>query len=120
MRSIVVIGCGAALIACTAAPAVDTPSPTGHGAVRAAAPTTRLVMPSARDRPDADCADFPDQAAAQKELRARPSDPDRLDADDDGLACERLFRPSLGGTPRSGPGARPRRCGASVCAPGDD
>ncbi|HEX2158448.1 MAG TPA: excalibur calcium-binding domain-containing protein [Actinomycetes bacterium] len=41
---------------------------------------------SAQD--DQNCADFPSQAAAQAHLRQDPSDPDRLDADDDGLACE--------------------------------
>jgi hypothetical protein len=37
---------------------------------------------------DQNCVDFPTQAAAQAHLRADPSDPDNLDADDDGLACE--------------------------------
>lgn len=37
---------------------------------------------------DVDCADFATQAAAQAHLRANPSDPDRLDADHDGIACE--------------------------------
>jgi Excalibur calcium-binding domain len=41
---------------------------------------------SAQD--DQNCADFPSQAAAQAHLRQDPSDPDRLDADNDGLACE--------------------------------
>ena len=34
------------------------------------------------------CSDFPSQAAAQANLRAHPSDPNRLDADNDGIACE--------------------------------
>ncbi len=34
-------------------------------------------------------ADFPSRAAAQAVLRADPSDPNRLDADLDGIACER-------------------------------
>jgi LPXTG-motif cell wall-anchored protein len=37
---------------------------------------------------DQDCSDFPSQAAAQRHLRADPSDPDGLDADSDGIACE--------------------------------
>jgi len=37
---------------------------------------------------DLNCSDFPSQAAAQAHLRADPSDPDRLDADHDGIACE--------------------------------
>ncbi len=35
------------------------------------------------------CADFRSQAEAQAVLRADPSDPNRLDADRDGIACER-------------------------------
>jgi hypothetical protein len=35
------------------------------------------------------CADFASQAQAQAVLRADPSDPNRLDADRDGIACER-------------------------------
>ena len=35
------------------------------------------------------CADFASQADAQAVLRADPSDPNGLDADSDGIACER-------------------------------
>jgi hypothetical protein len=34
------------------------------------------------------CADFASQARAQAVLRAAPSDPNRLDTDRDGIACE--------------------------------
>jgi len=37
---------------------------------------------------DQNCDDFPSQAAAQAHLRADPSDPDQLDTDHDGIACE--------------------------------
>ena len=37
---------------------------------------------------DQDCTDFASQAEAQAHLEADPSDPDNLDADDDGQACE--------------------------------
>jgi Excalibur calcium-binding domain len=37
---------------------------------------------------DTDCPDYPSQAAAQAVLRAVPSDPDELDGDNDGIACE--------------------------------
>jgi Excalibur calcium-binding domain len=37
---------------------------------------------------DLDCADFATQAEAQAVLAADPGDPNRLDADDDGQACE--------------------------------
>jgi hypothetical protein len=37
---------------------------------------------------DLDCADFATQPEAQAELDADPSDPNGLDADNDGVACE--------------------------------
>lgn len=40
---------------------------------------------------DRDCADFTTQAAAQAALTARSGDPERLDSDDDGIACEQHF-----------------------------
>lgn len=92
MRPIVVVGCGVALIACAAVPDLVAPPSARPRTERPAIPTTRLVLPSARDRSDVDCADLPDHAAAQRVLRARPGDPDRLDADHDGIACERLAR----------------------------
>ena len=39
------------------------------------------------------CADFASQADAQAVLRADPFDPNGLDADDDGIACERNRAP---------------------------
>ncbi|GAA4714002.1 hypothetical protein GCM10023215_66340 [Pseudonocardia yuanmonensis] len=41
---------------------------------------------------DRDCADFATQAEAQAVLLADLSDPERLDADSDGIACEDHFR----------------------------
>ena len=40
---------------------------------------------------DLDCADFASQEAAQAEYDADPSDPNGLDRDDDGYACEVFF-----------------------------
>lgn len=40
---------------------------------------------------DKDCADFTSQADAQAALTAESGDPDNLDADDDGIACEDRF-----------------------------
>lgn len=48
--------------------------------------TSRLIL--ATDRPRVNCADHPSQAAAQAALRLEPTDPDGLDADRDGIACE--------------------------------
>ena len=54
----------------------------------AAAVMLALWATPASAQDDQNCADFPSQAAAQAHLRQDPSDPDRLDADNDGLACE--------------------------------
>lgn len=40
---------------------------------------------------DRDCPDFGSQAEAQAALDSRAGDPERLDADDDGIACESFF-----------------------------
>ncbi len=40
---------------------------------------------------DRDCADFDTQAEAQAALEESSGDPERLDSDDDGIACEQQF-----------------------------
>ena len=55
------------------------------GTTWTAADTSHESSTSTRDR---DCADFDSQAEAQAVLDDDPSDPERLDADDDGIACE--------------------------------
>ena len=40
-------------------------------------------------RGDRDCTDFADQAASQAWLDNHPGDPDALDGDGNGVACER-------------------------------
>ena len=47
---------------------------------------------------DRDCADFASQAAAQAALDRTTGDPERLDADDDGIACENHFGEPATGT----------------------
>ena len=47
---------------------------------------------------DRDCPDFASQAAAQAAFDAVSGDPERLDADDDGIACEDQAYASTGGT----------------------
>ena len=55
---------------------------------------------------DLDCPDFAGQAAAQSHLSAHPGDPDGLDADGDGRACESLPCPcAAASTPPSQPPA---------------
>jgi MYXO-CTERM domain-containing protein len=43
-------------------------------------------------QPDRDCTDFASQAEAQEALDGTVGDPERLDANDDGVACESFFR----------------------------
>jgi hypothetical protein len=59
-------------------------------AVLAAAATLPLAG-IANAQPDRDCPDFASQAEAQAALDSRPGDPERLDADNDGIACESHF-----------------------------
>lgn len=61
--------------------------------------TTALTLPLGGTAlaADLDCGDFPSQAAAQAALVADPSDPHRLDRDDDGVACEyHVYAPTAG------------------------
>jgi len=46
---------------------------------------------------DLDCEDFDSQEEAQAELDRDPSDPNNLDADDDGMACETFPYDDSGG-----------------------
>ena len=65
---------------------------------------------SAQPQPtDRDCRDFASQAAAQSALRSHSGDPQRLDSDHNGIACEDYFR-----TGQVGPAdaaAAPRQAG---------
>lgn len=68
----------------TAGPApTSTPRPAPTAAPAAAAPPSNSTPGDIYN-----CADFASQAAAQAYLRQYPSDPSRLDADKDGIACE--------------------------------
>jgi hypothetical protein len=59
----------------------------GCGAQEPPSPSGPL---DARRGGDPDCSDFSTQEEAQAVLDQDPSDPNRLDGDQDGLACERL------------------------------
>ena len=59
----------------------------------ATAAMAMLVAAPALAQDDLDCDDFGSQAEAQAELRADPSDPNGLDAEDDGVACETFGYP---------------------------
>ncbi len=71
------------------------------GTLFALAATVPLAAPAhAQDR---DCGDFVFQEDAQAVLNADPSDPNGLDADHDGIACEALLRRGDLGTPTMRP-----------------
>ena len=70
---------------------------------------------------DRDCPDFASQAAAQAAFDAVPGDPERLDADDDGLACEdQQYAPtsSTGGQAGTGSQVSTRPVGAVAAGDG--
>jgi hypothetical protein len=62
-------------------------SGSSHEVTRPASSSSSSSSSSHTSR-DRDCADFSSRQEAQDALDADPSDPERLDADDDGLACE--------------------------------
>jgi hypothetical protein len=64
---------------------------------------------------DIDCADFDSQEAAQAELDRDPSDPNALDTDGDGVACEGRFGPQR--EPATGGGAATARDGGGAEQP---
>lgn len=76
----------------TAATTAPTVAPTTRVAVApapTAAPVTGFNAKDYIGQGDAyNCADFASQAQAQAVLRADPRDPNRLDTDKDGIACE--------------------------------
>ncbi len=58
---------------------------------------------SAAPAADLDCPDFPSQAAAQAAFDATPGDPNNLDADNDGKACENTDYGSSSGAATTSP-----------------
>ena len=69
--------------------ACDTLPSSGTGTVE---PPTQYQPPQTPTASDLDCADFASQAEAQATLDADTTDPNGLDADGDGIACEELFQ----------------------------
>ncbi|TFV62243.1 excalibur calcium-binding domain-containing protein [Geodermatophilus sp. DF01-2] len=71
---------------------------------------------------DRDCPDFASQAEAQAAFDAVPGDPERLDADDDGIACEeQQYAPTAsasGQTGTGGPQVSTRPSGAVAAGDG--
>jgi hypothetical protein len=80
-------------------------------AVLAAGATLPFAGIANAQQPDRDCPDFASQAEAQAALDSRPGDPERLDSDDDGIACESEFgEPTASAAPTT----------ADAPAPSDD
>jgi Excalibur calcium-binding domain len=63
---------------------------------------------------DLNCADFPSQAEAQAVYDANPSDPNNLDEDDDGQACEDHPYGTTGTTGTTGQVATPPAGGVAT------
>ncbi|MGH3980556.1 MAG: excalibur calcium-binding domain-containing protein [Pseudonocardiaceae bacterium] len=82
-------------IACESLPSGTTPEspqvPLPPVPAQPPAPAAPEPALPATPLPDRDCPDFDSQAEAQAALDADPSDPERLDANGDGVACESLF-----------------------------
>lgn len=68
-----------------------TPPPTTTPTTTTPAPTSTPAPSSTPVAGDLDCADFPTRADAQAVYDLDPSDPNRLDANGDGQACENFF-----------------------------
>jgi len=62
-----------------------------------------VLAPNAMAQNTLNCGDFASQPEAQANLQANPSDPNNLDADDDGLACEEYPYPGLEPLPEGSP-----------------
>ncbi len=56
-----------------------------------------LLTAAPSEAQDLDCSDFDSQEEAQNELEDNPSDPNNLDDDNDGTACESLSSGSADG-----------------------
>jgi hypothetical protein len=68
----------------------NLPSGGGTGTATPPATPTQSQPPATPTTSDLDCADFATQEEAQAVYNADTSDPNGLDADDDGIACETL------------------------------
>jgi micrococcal nuclease len=63
------------------------------------APPEQAPAPTPESSVNKDCGNFRSQAEAQSELERDPNDPNNLDGDDDGIACEELSGDEGGGYP---------------------
>jgi len=65
------------------------------------------LVPVSADAADLDCSNFANQAQAQAWLVSHPGDPDGLDGDKDGVACETLPCPCTSQAPPPAPAPQP-------------
>ena len=72
---------------------------------------------SATHGADVNCSDFATQAEAQRHLAAHPGDPDGLDGDNDGVACESLPCPCAATTAPAPPPRPPANAPPAAPAP---
>lgn len=86
--------------------------------IAVAALTTLPLAGVAQAQPDRDCPDFATQLEAQAALDSRPGDPERLDSDSDGFACESRFDEPSGSAP-SGSGQDSGSAGGAAADPGE-
>jgi Excalibur calcium-binding domain len=83
-----------------------------------------LPMTGTAGAADRDCPDFASQSEAQAAFNAVPGDPERLDADNDGIACEDYAYPAASTstsapTGTSGTGGQVSTVPAGAVAAGD-
>jgi endonuclease YncB( thermonuclease family) len=93
------------------------PGSTSATLIVAAAALGLLASASPARAADRDCTDFPNQRAAQKYFIAKGGpgrDPDHLDSDSDGTACETLPCPCKAGPGGGGGGGRGQRIRARI------
>jgi Excalibur calcium-binding domain len=83
-----------------------------------AAGATLPLAGIANAQPDRDCPDFSSQAEAQEALDSVPGDPERLDSDGDGIACESQFgEPTTTAAPTTTPASAPSASTTPAPAP---
>jgi Excalibur calcium-binding domain len=86
-------------------------------AVLAAGATLPFAGIANAQQGDRDCPDFASQAEAQEALDSQPGDPERLDSDDDGIACESEFgEPTTSPAPTTTAAPAPSDDGAEEAA----
>lgn len=76
-----------------------------------------LLFPAVASAGDLDCPDFATQAEAQQVFEQDESDPNGLDADDDGIACEVHFGGGSRLSAAAPSAAAPRAAGSSAATP---